>query len=83
MARFIFTVEPGGETEMTQENISSQCNGSRTTFTVNANFVSSSLRVYYNGVRQTGEFTVISDNQFSLSFTPDTGDRLEIDYITS
>ena len=83
MAFFRYSVTISGDSDMTQENISTQCNGSRTTFTVNANFISTSLRVYYNGVRQTGEFTVISDNQFSLSFTPDSGDLLEIDYITS
>lgn len=66
---------------MTKENISSQCNGTRTTFVLNANFVSTSLRVYYNGIRQTGAFSIVSDNQFQLLFTPQSGDLLEVDYV--
>ena len=81
MAFFRYSITITGESDMTKENISSQCNGTRTTFTLNANFESSSLRVYYNGIRQTGAFSIVSDNQFQLSFTPQSGDLLEVDYV--
>lgn len=69
---------------MEQENLTSQINGSNNSFTVNVNFISSSLRVYYNGVRQTNDFfSITSDNQFQTTFTPSTGDKLEVDYIPS
>ena len=83
MAFFRYSITITGDSDMTKENISSQCNGTRTTFTINANFESDSLRVYYNGIRQTGAFSIISDNQFELSFTPQSGDLLEVDYVAS
>jgi len=81
MAFFRYTITISGDSNMTKENLSSQCNGTRTTFTTNANFDSDSLRVYYNGIRQTGAFSIVSDNQFELSFTPQSGELLEVDYI--
>lgn len=84
MAFFIFSTTTTGTPDMEQENLTNQINGSSDTFTVSVNFISSSIRVYYNGVRQTDDnYSIISNNQFQLSFTPSTGDKLEIDYIPS
>lgn len=67
---------------MQQENISDQCDGSTTSFTVQEAFDGDSLRVYWNGIRQqVGEtVTVTSSTTFSTTFTPSTGDYLFVDY---
>jgi hypothetical protein len=70
---------------MKQEDLSDQCDGSRTTFTVSEAFDSDSLRVYWNGVRQQiGEtITVASSTTFTTSFTPSADHYLFIDYSRS
>ena len=77
----VFLYIPASE-EMKQADLTSQINGNRTVFTVPESFSGGSLRVYYNGVRQvTNEtFSETSDTQFSLTFTPQIGDFLTIDY---
>lgn len=84
MFRFaFFTTEIGTGEEMKQADLSSQCNGSNTSFTVPENYKAGSLRVYYNGVRQVeGEtFSEHNSNTFTTTgFTPETGDYLTIDY---
>ena len=83
MAVFAFS-NPTPTTNIKQENLTSQINGTNNSFTVNVNFISSSLRVYYNGLRQTTTFfTIISNNQFQTTFTPSNGDNIEVDYIPS
>ena len=83
MAFFLFSIATGTEEEMKQADLSSQCNGSNTSFTVPENYKAGSLRVYYNGVRQVeGEtFSEHNSNTFTTTgFTPETGDYLTIDY---
>ena len=67
---------------MQQENISDQCDGSTTSFTVQEAFDGDTIRVYWNGIRQQlGEtITVTSSTTFTTTFTPDVGDYLFIDY---
>ena len=48
------TVSTQGDT---QKDLSTQCNGERTQFTTPTKFVQSSLKVYWNGIRQ---FKVVS-----------------------
>ena len=81
MAGFIYTVTTGGE-EMKKQNVTSQINGTRTTFTVQEEYKTGSLRVYYNGVRQIEDetFTETTSTTFTLTFTTITGDYLSIDY---
>ena len=81
MSGFIFTVSEGGE-EMKKENLTSQINGSRTTFTVSEEYKTGSLRVYYNGVRQIEDetFSETTSTTFTVTFTTITGDYLSIDY---
>lgn len=84
MARFLFlNVESGGGTaDMEQADITSQVNGNRTSFTV-PEYQSGSIRLYFNGVRQvTSEsFSEHNSTTIALSFTPQIGDYLTIDYI--
>jgi hypothetical protein len=81
MAGFIYTVQTGAE-EMKKENLTSQINGSRTTFTVQEEYKTGTLRVYYNGVRQIEDetFTETTSTTFTLTFQTITGDYLSIDY---
>jgi len=74
------TKETGGK--MQQEDLSSQCDGSTQSFTVQEPFDSDSLRVYWNGVRQQiGEtITVTSLDTFTTTFTPGSDHYLFIDY---
>ena len=64
------------------ENLTSQINGSRQTFTISRPFFSTRLYVYYNGVRQQVGYniTIASDTTFTCDFTPETGDTLFVDY---
>ena len=82
MAGFIYTVSIGNEEEMKKENLTSQINGSRTTFTVQEEYKTGSLRVYYNGVRQIEDetFSETTSTTFTVTFTTITGDYLSIDY---
>jgi len=82
MAGFIYTVSIGNEEEMKKENLTSQINGSRTTFTVQEEYKTGSLRVYYNGVRQIEDetFSETTSTTFTLTFTTIAGDYLSIDY---
>lgn len=70
---------------MRKANLTSQINGERTGFIISENYVSGSLRVYYNGIRQVaGEtFSETNATSFNLNFTPQVGDFLEVDYIPS
>ena len=66
---------------MKKEDLSGQINGIRQRFTVSVAFQASSIRVYYNGVRQSDdEVTVIDSLNFDLNFIPELGDDLTIDF---
>ena len=65
------------------EDLTSQVNGQNTTFTTANNYVTSKIRVYYNGVRQ-----IIGDevhenaqrNAVVFDFAPLSGDKVLVDY---
>lgn len=83
MAQFLFLIVQGGESEeMKTANLSSQLDG-RSTFTLPETYKSNSLRVYFNGVRETESVTEISNTQFQFDFTPTTGIGVEliVDYV--
>ena len=83
MFRFAFFNEQTTGDEMKQADLSSQCDGSKTSFTVPENYQAGSLRVYYNGIRQVeGEtFSEHNSNTFRTSgFAPEVGAFLTIDY---
>ena len=88
MFRFAFFInESGGSGEdMKQADLSSQCNGSNTSFTIPENYQAGSLRVYYNGIRQVEGETFSEHNSTTFTttdFTPESGDYLTVDYIPS
>ncbi len=74
----------GGGANMSKENLTAQVNNIRTTFTLTGSYTTNSLRVYYNGVRQVqGEhFTELTDQTFSVTFTPQNGDFINVEYIS-
>lgn len=57
-----------------EEDLSSQINGVTQTFVVSVAIDTSTLVIYFNGIRQrTGvEVTVLSSTTFSLAFVPPT-----------
>ena len=70
--------------EMKTANLSSQIDGNRTIFSLPENYQTGSLRVYYNGVRESNSITEINSYQFQFDFTPSgAGVELIIDYIPS
>jgi hypothetical protein len=59
-------------------NLSSQIDGSRTTFSLPHSILQNSLQVFLNGLQQTP--TSVSSNSFQLDFAPQTGDILFVNY---
>src|SRR5215472_16950224 len=78
---------PGGTTYtfVVGEIPTGAINGTNTVFTASANFHSSSLQVYLNGLRtqEQSEWTIPTGtfNQFQMAVPPMVGDTLQIDYI--
>ena len=78
MASFGFNTSAG--VTVLQEDLSNQVDGLTSIFTVSQGFQGISLRVYYNGQRQTAQFTVLNSTQFQLNFTPLVGTTIDVDY---
>ena len=68
--------------ELKQSNLTSQVNGSATSFTVPEAYQSGSLRVYWNGLRQITGVSITENSQttFQTTFTPENGDYIVVDY---
>jgi hypothetical protein len=84
--RFAFFINESGGTggDMKQADLSSQCDGSNTSFELPEEYQAGSLRVYYNGVRQVEGETFSEHNSTTFTttdFVPETGDFLTVDYI--
>ena len=64
------------------ESLSSQCDGINQVFTLSNQYVSGTLRVYWNGQRQTTGDTIIeaTASTFSTTFVPSSTDELMADY---
>ncbi len=69
------------QTKLAVADLSSQCDGAAQTFTT-GKYISGTLRVYWNGQRQTtGEtITEVSTTTFSTTFVPSSTDVLLVDY---
>jgi len=79
MARLLYS---DGISVLKQLDISNQIDGNTSTFITTESIDQSSLRVYYNGIRQSpNDISFNSSTSFSLSFTPQIGDYLFIDYV--
>lgn len=73
----------GGGASGTQktQDFSSQLDGSKTTFVISESFSTNSVRVYYNGVRQSGSSVTETASGFTISFAaPQSGESLIADY---
>jgi hypothetical protein len=81
--RFAFIIPDGVGSDMEQADLTSQIDGSKTTFNIPENYQTGSIRVYYNGIRQvkSDHFTEPNQTQINLLFTPQVGDFLTVDYI--
>jgi hypothetical protein len=75
----------GGSSSVETEDLSSQLNGSRTTFSLSQSYTSGSLRIYYNGLRQAASsITETSSTEFSISFdAPSNEESLIVDFTPS
>lgn len=83
MFRFAFFNQDIGDNKMKQADLTSQVNGSNTSFNLPEEYQAGSLRVYYNGIRQVeGEtFDEYNSTTFTTNFTPQNGDYMTVDYI--
>lgn len=73
----------GGGASGTQktQDFSSQLDGSKTSFVISESFSTNSVRVYYNGVRQSGSSVTETASGFTISFAaPQSGESLIADY---
>lgn len=73
----------GGSSNELTEILTDQINGTRQTFTLTRAYVSGSLRVYWNGQRQTVGDTITEDNdtQFTTTFIATVGTELIVDFV--
>lgn len=69
-----------GSGSNTTENLSNQIDGVKTSFTTSDKFVSGTLKVYYNGLREVDVTAAASRTSFTLSYNPLAGDHLIVDY---
>ena len=75
----------GTTTAKTEEDLTSQVDGSEINFTISQSFTASSIDVYYNGVKQRNpnEFTVTSGATIRTTFTPTSQSTLTVAYYPS
>jgi hypothetical protein len=79
MARLLYS---DGISELLQFDITDQIDGITQSFNTSSSMNQDSLRVYYNGIRQSpDDISFNSSTSFSLSFVPQVGDYLFIDYV--
>jgi hypothetical protein len=79
MARLLYS---DGISELLQFDITDQIDGITQSFNTSSSMNQDSLRVYYNGIRQSpDDISFNSSTSFSLSFVPQIGDYLFIDYV--
>ena len=67
------------------EDLSAQCDGTRTVFTVASAYAAGTLNVYRNGARQRkgagNQYTETTSTSFTMAVAPSAGDTLLVDYI--
>ena len=64
-----------------RESLTSQVDGSTTTFSTSGSYYTGTLRVYWNGqVQAIDDITEESSTTFSIGLTPDAGDAIEVEY---
>tara|TARA_Y100000593_G_C4066994_1_gene217223 strand:+ start:115 stop:483 length:369 start_codon:yes stop_codon:yes gene_type:complete len=67
---------------LTEENLSTQVDGSATTFSTTNSYGSNTLRVYWNGQKliRDIQFSETGSTSFSTTFTPDDGTYITVEY---
>jgi|9_EtaG_2_1085328.scaffolds.fasta_scaffold09687_5 hypothetical protein len=71
-----------GVVNLITEDLTSQCNGERQSFTVSSPYTSGKLQVYWNGLLQTStEITETTQTQFTTDFTAQSDDNLVVIYV--
>jgi hypothetical protein len=82
---FIYNNISSGGTSMKYADLNSQVDGSNVVFSVPETYESGKLFVWFNGVMQTrGDgYTETTNNSFTLTFTPVTGEDVIILYSPS
>lgn len=80
MSFFLYNIGTGEE--MKKANLTSQIDGETQLFTIPENYKATTLRVYWNGIRQIVDvtFTETSNTTFTTTFTPTTGEYLTVEY---
>lgn len=66
--------------DLVYEDVTSQINGVRTVFTLNEEADTERIFVYYNGLLINADVDSFSDQSFTLNFTPETPDNLQVIY---
>ena len=74
--------ESGGATSKTEEDLTSQVDGSNQSFTISQSFVADSIEVFYNGIKQRtpNEFTVVNSTTIQTVFVPSSNSTLTVFY---
>jgi len=76
---YIITKDRVGS-DLVYEDLTSQIDGSRTTFTLDAEADSNRIFVYYNGLLVNADVDSFSDQSFTLAFTPESPDNIQVIY---
>ena len=76
---YIITSDRVGS-DLVYEDVSSQINGSRTVFNLAQEADSARIFVYYNGLLVNSDVDSFADQSFTLSFTPLSGDNIQVIY---
>lgn len=83
----VVSPSPEAENMVFGEDLSAQCNGAQTVFTVGNAYVAGTLNVYLNGARQHkgagNQYTETASTTFTMSVAPLAGDALLVDYVKS
>lgn len=84
----VLATNTGGAGLFVSDNVydevpSGTINGVNTVFTTANDFISTTIRVYFNGLRerQGGCYTVTDTNEITFTSAPKTGDEILVDYI--
>ncbi|MGR3310668.1 MAG: hypothetical protein ACUZ77_07820 [Candidatus Brocadiales bacterium] len=81
----VISPSPEAENMVFGEDLSAQCDGTQTVFTVTNAYAAGTLNVYLNGVRQRkgagNQYTETTSTTFTMSVAPLAGDTLLVDYV--
>lgn len=70
---------------VTEEDLSNQVDGANLAFTLASTFVTGTVKVYLNGLRQQKgagkDYNETGSNEITFSIAPEIGDILLVDYI--